>query len=273
MNKLQWLIRVTRPAGFMAVGLATWTAAIVSNGPNIFSTNKVAATVSMALLCLAASVFHFGAANKMYARKVWDIIPIKNPWVLITSGLSLFAASLLVAWNFLPHTCALVIASNIVVLILYSRTLSARWWTKNWCMAYICSTPMLLGWLAGSHPSPLLPPVIGCAFCLYWSKEIIKDVHDIRANCGIRVTLPIRFGIRGALRVGAILATLGTVCSCTIVLYLPLNFPACVAILLAIGLFGFTSWKLFFSTDPGKTNKMITVGSYCLIASILFSRL
>jgi hypothetical protein len=273
MNTYKWLYKVTRPVGFIAAGLASWVIAIVCNGPNIFSSNKIAAGAAMALNCLGASVFHFGAANRMYARKVWDVVPIEKPWKLVLAGACIFASSLLTAWKYLPSSCLCIIACNILILVLYARTLSSTWWTKNWCMAYVCSTPILLGWLAGSHPSPILPLATGSVFCLYWSKEIIKDVLDIKANCGIRVTLPIRFGIPGALRVGGVLAALDTAAVTGLAFSLKLPLISTIAIYLAISLFGFVSWRLCSGADPVKTNTMITVGSYCLIASILISRL
>jgi len=272
-NKLLWLHKITRPVGFLAAGLGTWVVALVSNGPDIASANKIAAAVSMGLSCLAASIYHYGAAHYMYQRKWYDPVEIKQPRLLVTCGVIIFSLSITIAWMYLPANCVGIAVFNAVAISFYARIFSKTWLTKNLIIACVCTTPIVLGWWAGSHTPAILPFACGIVFFAHLAREIIKDVQDIRANHGVRITLPIKFGITGAMRLaGGSITTSAYFAS--LLLYQNRTSPAVAGLIAtAVCVFVWVAMTLFLKPTPGRTQKWITVGVYSLILSVMVTGL
>lgn len=140
-KKFYWLCKITRPGVVMAGVLGTYVVAIVSNGHDILSLNKIAAATSMGFSCLGSSVCHFGIAHKIYKRKWYDPVPVKKPWLFVLTGLCFFAVSILIPAATLPPRCIYVAISIPLAIILYGKYLSKHWTTKNLLIAAVCTTP------------------------------------------------------------------------------------------------------------------------------------
>lgn len=217
MRSLKFWIKVTRPTQCLIAGLATYVIALLSNGHDWLTASKIASSLSMSICVLGASLFHYGAANKMYARKNWDLVEVTKPWILIILGSMAFLVSSLIAYCYLPKICVCITIVNSLGIGFYSRVLSRHWSTKNPFIAFICSTPVLIGWLSGNNMHPSLPYFFAIVFFSYLGREIFKDINDIEVNGGIRVTLPIWLGsIKHALWI----AYTSIVCSCIFMLFL-----------------------------------------------------
>src|SRR3989344_8649149 len=105
---IRYWITITRPIQFVLGGTAAWIAALLSNGPLWLSTQKVAVGGVMSLSILGASMWHFGARADAYARKHWDPVYVTNPATLQVLGAAALAASITLAWQFLPAECLAV---------------------------------------------------------------------------------------------------------------------------------------------------------------------
>ncbi|MEK7570410.1 MAG: UbiA family prenyltransferase [Patescibacteria group bacterium] len=194
MRSLQFWIKVTRPMQALLGGLATYIVATLSDGQDWFAPVKLAAAGVMFMGVAGASIFHYGAAHQMYARKDWDRIEVRQPALLISlGGLMMFMSSAL-ALAILPSICFWITTFNAVAVSCYARWLAKHWVTKNVVIAFVCTTPVLIGWLSGQHTHPALPYLTVATFFAYWTREIIKDYLDMKADDGIRVTLPLWLG-------------------------------------------------------------------------------
>ena len=269
MTRALWFYKVTRPVQFIAAAFGTWVVALLSNGPDPVSSNKVAASVAMGLTVLAASIFHYGAANRMYARKVWDLVKVENPAGLIVTGLVIFVASCLVAAVYLPWECSAIATIDAIIVVLYARVLSKRWITKNTVIAFACTTPILMGWLAGHRLHPVVPYAIAISFSAYLAREIVKDIQDIRANQGIRVTLPIQIGVVGAMRIAGIFAALSAIVTASLFGVFHPSLAMGLLILFATGEFILVAHHLFVRQEPARIHQDITRGIYALILSVV----
>jgi len=217
MSSLTFWIKVARPAQCLIAGIATYVIALLSNGHDWFTASNIAASMTMFIGVMGASLFHYGAARRIYARKYWDMVEASRPWVLITLGIIIFCFSSLIAFIYLPKSCFWITIINSLGISLYARVLSKHWSTKNVVIAFICTTPVLMGWLSGNNLHPALPYFFAIAFFSYLGREIFKDINDMKANNGIRVTLPIWLGnIKRALWV----AYASISCSCIFLLFL-----------------------------------------------------
>jgi len=213
LRSFKFWLKVTRLDQCLIAALATWVIALLSNGHDWWSVNKIAASMTMFIGVMGASVFHYGAARKMYARKYWDLIDGSRPWILITVGSPLIITAVSIAFCYLPRICFWIAIVDTVSISLYAIILSKYWITKNTVIAFVCTTPVLMGWLAGNHIHPALPYFFVMVFFSYLGREIFKDINDIEANKGLRVTLPIWLGsIQKALWVAYTSILLSCIC-------------------------------------------------------------
>ncbi|MBU0707236.1 UbiA family prenyltransferase [Patescibacteria group bacterium] len=270
MRSFYFWFRVCRPHNCLTAALGTWIIALLSNGPEWITSVKLAASLSMGIGCLGASLFHYGAANKMYARKHWDNVEVENPKLLIVLGLLAFAVSILLALMFLPTTTWFVVFYNTIAIVLYSRVLSRHWVTKNVVIAVVCTTPILLGWLSGQRLHSAVPFGIITIFCAYWAREIVKDVTDIEANQGIRVTLPIWLGIVWARRIAGIFASLGFISLLALGNQLKTESTlVTLPYLCSLPLFFMIAYSLLKRRTNGREARWILAGTWLIMISFL----
>jgi len=204
MSTLKYLTKITRPLQCLLGGTTAWTIALLSNGPTWFTVEKVAAGAVISLSIVASSFWHYGARADVYAKKHWDPVFVKRPWVLMCAGIITFLASVILAAIFLPAECAAIAILNAIVIILYAKRLDQLWPFKNISIAAVCVTPLLLGWFSGHRLNPIVPSIISATFFVYLSREIFKDVVDIEANRGKRFTMVMSLGPIAAQRVGGV---------------------------------------------------------------------
>lgn len=272
-EKLKWLYKIVRPPYLLASAGGTWVVAIICNGPDMLSVNKLAAAACMALSFLASSIFHYGAAHEMYKAKWYDPVDIPSPTGFILTGASLFIASIFLACLYLPASCVGLMVFNAIAIGLYGVLLSRTWVMKNIIIASICSTPIVLGWWAGSHAPPILAYALGTIFFAYTAREMMLDIRDEQANRQRkRRTVPIVFGVTGTMRVaGAVML----VSACFgLLLAFKTNASPVVIIPAILGVFLFIAVAtiLFTQSTPGQARKMITAGTYCFMLSVLMTK-
>lgn len=204
MRSFNIFLKMARPQHILLAGLSTWVVAMLSNGPHLFTTAKVASPVVMALIVFGASLYHFGAANPMYTRKSEALqLGFLIRFALITLGLGAMVAAVLVTFKYLGSVCRLIVVSDLLIIVAYAGILSRHWLSKNLLMAFVCVSPILMGWFAGHRLNPSVPYGIAVTFFAYLCREIVKDIQDRRANCGYRHTLPLWLGVETARRIAA----------------------------------------------------------------------
>lgn len=199
--------KLFRPVLPISSGLAAW---IVSRACGAGVEESSAAALSIGLSTIGASFYHYGGANWMYARKS-DRLKFKDPEAIRLIGLGIFCASVAVAVIFLPKQCVLICLFNTLAIAAYSAKLSSHWLTKNLTMGIVSTTPVVIGWQAGSETHAIVLLAICLAALSNLAREIVKDVKDILANEGKRITLPMVLGKEEALQCAGILLIIVTV--------------------------------------------------------------
>jgi geranylgeranylglycerol-phosphate geranylgeranyltransferase len=120
---------------------------------------------------------------------------------------ALVAALLAVALSLLAGLELAVLSVILLALMrFYSPHIKRSGLPGNLVVALVASLPFLYGaWPAGQPRAGLVLVAIGAP--LHLAREIAKDIDDTAGDLGIRRTLPIRIGLRGA-RLAVLLAVL-----------------------------------------------------------------
>ena len=173
------------------------------------------ATASAMLVCLAAA----GYALNDYFDYPADCVnvpgrPLPAGALRRVEAVPL-AAVLFVAGNVLAAAlgvgAALLSASNTLILVAYAAWSKRMGPFKNVVVLYLHSSVFLL-MRAMTRQSPLLLAGLAAYAALStYSRELIRDIHDVRGDSGVGArTLPVMIGPRAAWRVGfgALLASL-----------------------------------------------------------------
>jgi 4-hydroxybenzoate polyprenyltransferase len=208
----------------------------------------------------------------MYRRKC-EWLKFSNPWILMVGGLITFGVSAAIAAQWLPKPCALICLFNMVAVVAYSTKLSSHWKTKNITMAAVCATPVVIGWQAGQINHPIVPWALGIAALAHLSREIVKDIQDILANEGKRVTLPMVLGDRvegpkrAAQLAGGLLAP-AVVFPLYMMRFTHTAFQESL-IALAVAVLVATAGWLIFRKEPGKSKTAITAALLFTIVAFL----
>lgn len=258
------LYRLIRPALPLSSGLAAW---IISRACGAEANSCIAVAVSIALSTIGASLYHFGGANWMYARKS-DRLQFKYPRVLKLLGLIIFSISIAIALWWLPIQCAMICLFNALIIVAYSAKLSAHWATKNITMSIVSATPIVIGWQAGLETHAIVPWAIGIAGITHFSREMIKDVKDIIANEGKRVTLPMVLGTENTLQISGALLLVATILPFCILQFTASTLQAALICLSAALLFA-TSLMLIISKKAGRCETLIHASIFLMLLAVV----
>lgn len=204
VDTLQFLRLVSRPHHCLSAAAATLAIIYIASLNPLPAIVLWRAAWAIALCCLGASVFHYGGAHLIYARKEENrgFLQIKHPLRLVVVGFIALAAAIIIGWP-LPGLSRWVLVGNALLLIGYTLQWSKHWATKNVLIALVIASPVLLGMTTAQH-YPLMGRLLWLAvFLAYWGREILKDIADILANEGQRVTLPIWLGTQKAAKIAA----------------------------------------------------------------------
>jgi geranylgeranylglycerol-phosphate geranylgeranyltransferase len=134
-----------------------------------------------------------------------EVSPSQARSIAIGLYLVALAAGALVSWiGFLLVLVAIPIMEG------YERVAKQRGLVGNGVIGALTGAPFVLGGLAGGALGVAVLAVAGLAACATTAREILKDVEDLDADRGRRVTLPMRIGARGAglCAIGSLVATI-----------------------------------------------------------------
>jgi 4-hydroxybenzoate polyprenyltransferase len=205
----------------------------------------------------------------MYARKS-DRLKFSEPESLRLIGLIIFGISISIAALWLPKQCVIICVFNTVAIAAYSAKLSSHWTTKNITMSIISATPILIGWQAGTITHDIVFWGIPIASVAHLAREIIRDVQDIKANEGKRITLPIRFSETSALYISGILLLIATVVVILFMRFISGTLQNVMASLSAL-LFLYTATKLFIFKKPSHCPTLINASISCIILAVWYT--
>lgn len=264
VDRFYLLYKLIRPIIPLSSGLGTWIIARYCEAP---FEQALAAAISIALGTIGASFYHYGGANWMYARKS-ERFKFKDPEIIRLIGLGIFSVSICIATMYLPKQCVLICVFNTFAIAAYSAKLSSHWTTKNITMGIISVTPIVIGWQAGTVSHPIVFWTIGIVCIVHLSREIIKDVQDIVANEGKRVTLPMILGTEQALQISGILLLIGSILSLVFLQFTESIFQTTMAITSTI-IFALTGATLLINKKPGSSKALIYV-SICFVLLALW---
>jgi len=271
IDTLLVLNKLIRPIIPVTGGLTAW---IISRACGANNRTAAAAAVAIALSSIGASFWHYSEANPMYARKEErlkfknPVVKFKNPKVLMFTGLMIFCLSIVIAHQWLPQQCIYLYLFNTVTIAAYSIWLSSSWTTKNVTMAVISITPVITGWQAGQFTHPLVRWAITIAALAHFAHEVVKDVMDIKANEGIRVTLPMVITPERALQLVGILLVIAGIAS-TFLLQFVENTMQQSLVMASVGIFLLTAILLLVLRRPGVSKTAITAGLCFAILALL----
>lgn len=205
-------LRLLRPLNGALAAVAVWGGALLAGIPP--------SLVSPYVLGGALSAFFFAGAGNV-RNDVMDVgldraahptrplvtgevrVGTARALVVLLYALSVASA----AWVGLTALVLVVVA--IVLMESYERALKARGLPGNLVVAALTGAPFLMGLLAAEGAGwsgwsfPLLdhPGLAALAFLAVLAnlaREVLKDVEDVEADRGRRVTLPMRLGARRA---------------------------------------------------------------------------
>lgn len=246
--------KLFRPILPLSSALAAW---IISQACGAEVHTSMAAAASIALSTVGASFYHYGGANWMYTRKS-ERLKFNDPQLVMLIGLTIFCISIAIAVQWLPKQCVYICLFNTLSVAAYSAKLSSHWTTKNLTMGLVCATPVAIGWQAGHVTHPIVPWAFSIAVIAHLSREMIKDVKDILANNGRRVTLPMILGTDKVLQLagGLLLAAGGLL---LYVLRFTQNAFQESMVVLSVGVLLLTAGQLIFRKQATKSETAITV--------------
>lgn len=263
-QKLNFVYKLVRPIIPLSSGFGTW---IVSKYCGAGGEQSLIAAIAIALSTIGASFYHYGGANWMYARKS-DRFKFKDPEMIRLAGLIIFGLSICLAALWLPKLCVLVCVFNTLAIAGYSAKLSSYWLTKNMTMAVISATPIILGWLAGGIFHPIVLWGIGVACIAHLSREIIRDVEDIFANEGRRITLPMVLGEKRALQIAGGLLIVAGLVTVAMLQFVYTKFQIAM-VSLSIVIFLSTAIILFYSQKPGRCYTLVNASISLILVALL----
>lgn len=193
-------VRLMRPLNALVAGAAAWTGALLA-GAAWEPTLPVGASIVASVAFAAAGNVRNDMGDVAIDRTAHPERPLVTGLVQpqtasgMALGLYLVALGLAiqVSWAGL-----LLVAAALPVMEGYERWGKARGFPGNLAIALLTAAPWVLGALAAGHVGPAVLAVALLAALATAAREILKDIEDMPADAGHRVTLPMRIGKRRA---------------------------------------------------------------------------
>ncbi|WP_456475585.1 UbiA family prenyltransferase [Candidatus Pyrohabitans sp.] len=263
-------LEILRPANCAMAAFAVFLGATIASGS--FSIYYVAlACVVAFLVCGAGNVindFYDYEIDRINApHRVLPRGALKR-WVAKNYALLLFTLGTALA--LLISTAAFLLAAfNSALLYAYAwRIKRTGGLSKNLTVSYLVASPFLYGGIATSQPWATLI-FVALAALANTSREIVKDIADLRGDLGECRTLPVRIGVEKSAYIAAafllaavILSPLPYLMNILGILYLPL-------VGIADAVFLYSLLVLLKSGEAAKSARYIKVAMFIALLSFL----
>lgn len=269
---LKFWYKVSRLEQCLIAGVSAWLIALLSNGPLWFTTPKIAAASCIFFSCLGASMLHYGMRYDIYLLKWWDLVEVKNPRLLVVLGNVAFITSIITAAFTLPRICTIIAGINYLILLFYSGWLDKYWPMKNLVIAIVCLSPITIGWFSGHRMHPAVPPLLISIFCVYMTREMLKDIVDVKANRGKRFTMVMSLGEPITLRIAGIFMLIAMGGFAHIAHSLPASALVIVPFSIACIIYLAYTYSLLRSLPLAKYYRGLDLGTLMLMISIFSVR-
>lgn len=272
MRSLKWWLRVSRPGAVILAIVGTWVAAVLSS-PTWLSFEVAGAMLAVGFGSIGANLFHYGQSRNMFEKKTGVKLDIEERVTTILAGFGCLCIAVVVAAAYLPLTAQVVVVINASLAIFYPKVLSRLWYAKNATIAAMCASVVLIGGIAGSS-GEMIPVLAVTVFCAMMAREIVKDIHDVGIDEGLRVTFPMKVGTSGAMGVAAAFAimSLGMQLFPGFLIADHGLLPVLLT-LVSFGLFLKVVYVLCSEPRPGSSHRLITVGTWSFLLAALASRI
>ncbi len=266
-------IRITRPINCLMSALAVVLVGLISLGQNIVQNwlNLVLGIATVVLIAAGGNVI-----NDYYDRDVDKInhperpIPAGEirPNIAVVYAAILFALGILT--SFLISTCALLIASYaVVILLLYESSLKYEGFAGNVAISILVGMLFVFG---GAIFGRMLLMIMFAlmAFFSNLAREIIKDVEDMSGDINRR-TLPKKIGRYMAGMVAFLSTILAVSLSPIPYLYFSFSQYYLFAVMISDGIFIYAALIQF--KDPHRGQKYVKYGMLMGLLSYLIGGL
>ena len=150
MKDFRFWRKVVRPEQSILAGLSA-IAILLFTSLDASIATIIAIGFSICSNVIGASLFHYGASKKVYARKHWDLVVVDRPLLLVSYGLSFFLLSISISLLWLSEIITFILVLNTIIISVYARLLSTHWVSKNFVIAIVCTC------LLYTSPSPRDP--------------------------------------------------------------------------------------------------------------------
>ena len=199
---------LARPVNAVAAGLLTLIGAFVATGS--VSAPSTAPAVAAAVGATVAATAGGNAINDVFDREIDRINDPRRPLprgavsprAATGFAAALFAVAVALALT-LPVVAIAIAAVNLVSLVAYTRAFKGRPALGNAVVAYLGGSTFLFGGAAVGDVGAVVVLFLLAALSTF-AREVVKDVEDVVGDEAEGLsTLPIRYGRRRALAVGA----------------------------------------------------------------------
>jgi geranylgeranylglycerol-phosphate geranylgeranyltransferase len=196
--------------------------------------------------------------------------------------LSFYLKFSIILWTFgLLNTalvCIIVARWEPLAILIISMllVLSYERWSKNRGLPGNITISILTGltFIFGSSLTDSIPHTVLSFFfmasALNVSRELVKDIQDMKGDLGTRVTFPIRYGIKDSVFLARLSAILGMIVSIYLMFLGPFN--PMYMVIITIGDFMIVKSFLTSQTNPESSQRLLKIGMiFALIAFYSFS--
>lgn len=145
-----------------------------------------------------------------------------------------------ISWIHASPLALLLVLPALALMLSYELALKARGLSGNIAISLLTGAPFVMGGISADAVTPAVLLLAALAFPVNLGREIVKDIEDVAADRGSRVTLPMRIGERrarlaaqAAILAGVALSPLPYVLGHSGIAYIPLVMAADTCLILA----------------------------------------
>jgi geranylgeranylglycerol-phosphate geranylgeranyltransferase len=160
----------------------------------------------------------------------------------------------------------LIVLASLSLIVIYEKKLKNRGFFGNIVVGALTGAPFLLGASVGTISFPVAA-IFLMASLSNISREIMKDIEDIRMDKGCRCTLPLRYGKDRACQIATIIMLLAIISSSIPLLIAKFDPVYACGIGAADILFLISIRKLY--SDPHRSQNIAKLGMLLAMAVFL----
>ncbi len=190
-------LKLVRIRNCIIVFFAVMIGATLTSGEFSYNLKIILAAFSASVITAAGNTLNdyfdreIDAINKPERPLASGKISINDAMMLV---LVLFSMGIALS-RYVNSLCLAIAFLNTIVLIIYAKYSKKLLFVSNLIIGYLVGSVFLFGAAAVGKITPTIEVLFLCAFLMTVSREIIKDIEDIKGDQKVQAkTLPIRIG-------------------------------------------------------------------------------